>query len=356
MDLIKYRVPVEKLHWHCDPAIFDFDCTKDLAPLREFVGQERARRAIEFGLSMDHDGYNIYVAGLTGTGKTSMVKTYIMKLIEKRRLAQQVQPPYDWCYLHNFADPDRPQILSLLQGKGKTFRDQINSLLDRLKEELARAFSSEEYKTERKKTVEESQAQQQQLFDELAEEAQRQGFLLQLTPAGPILAPLAEGKPLTQAEYISLDEPKRKELEAHRDALLKKLQVALEKARELESKTVEKLQSRDKAVADFAISRLFDSLRKEYQDSAQIVQYLADLKAYTLENPEMFKNKEEQAQASVFGIPASYIMGGRDPFLPFKINVFVDNSTTKGAPVIVEPNPNYSNLFGKTERRRRGGP
>jgi Cdc6-like AAA superfamily ATPase len=99
MDIAKYEVATDELRWQCDPAVFDFDCTKDLAPLAEFIGQDRAIRAIEFGLSMNRDGYNIYVAGLTGTGKTSAVKTYIKKLIEKRQAAEQVYRLEDWCYL-----------------------------------------------------------------------------------------------------------------------------------------------------------------------------------------------------------------------------------------------------------------
>ncbi|MEE9399219.1 MAG: Lon-like protease helical domain-containing protein, partial [Dehalococcoidales bacterium] len=118
MDVTKYKIPADKLRWQCDPSIFDFECTKDLAPLREFIGQDRAIRAIEFGLTMNRDGYNIYVAGLTGTGKTSVVKTYIKKLVEKKK-AQCLE---DWCYLYNFADPDRPQNVNLSQGKGKAFR------------------------------------------------------------------------------------------------------------------------------------------------------------------------------------------------------------------------------------------
>ena len=116
MDISKYEVPVDKLCWHCDPTVFDFECTKDLAPLREFIGQDRAIRAIEFGLSMDRDGYNIYVAGLTGTGKTSAVKAYIKKLVEeKERVKDSAQMVKDWCYIYNFTDPDRPEILDLTQ-------------------------------------------------------------------------------------------------------------------------------------------------------------------------------------------------------------------------------------------------
>lgn len=350
MDITKYEVPADKLSWQCDPAIFDFNHTKNLAPLREFVGQDRAIRAIEFGLSMNRDGYNIYVAGLTGTGKTSVVKTYIQKLVEKRRAEERERRLEDWCYLYNFTDPDRPQILNLPQGKGKPFRDQISNLLQKLKEELAKAFSSEQYTNQRKKTVEENQAKQQKLLEEMAEEAQRQGFQLQMTPVGPALIPMVEGKPISQAEYLALKKAARKELEKRRDDLLKKVQATLEKIRELESQTVEKLQNADKTVADFTISRLFNSLIKEYKDSDQITQYLDDLKSFTLNNLDIFKEKEEQPHPAL-GVPASQIMGGRAPFLPFQANVFVDNGSTEGPPVITEPNPNYANLFGKIERR-----
>ena len=98
----RYEVPIKLLRKECDPALFDFECTKDLAPLREFIGQDRAIGAINFGLAMNHDGYNIYVAGLTGTGKTSAVKTYLNKVIEGKKVLKQARPPLDWCYLYNF--------------------------------------------------------------------------------------------------------------------------------------------------------------------------------------------------------------------------------------------------------------
>lgn len=350
MDVAEYEVPVDKLRWRCDPTIFDFESTESLTPLKEFVGQDRAIHAIEFGLSMNIDGYNIYVAGLTGTGKTSAVKTHIKKLLDEKQALQQVKLPEDWCYLYNFTDPDRPQILNLFQGRGKVFRDQINNLLQRLKEELAKAFSSEEYKAERKRAAEGSHAKQQKLFGEVEEEAKQHGFIFQMTSMGPALIPLVEGKPIPQDDYLALDEPVRKELETRRADLLKKLQTTFERARELEREEAEKLQSSDKAVADFTVSRLFDSLIQEYKDSEKIGKYLVDLKSYILDNLEIFKEKEEQMQP-ILGVPASYIMRGRDPFLPFQVNVFVDNSETTGPPVVIEPNPNYANLVGKVERR-----
>ena len=350
MAVDKYELSADKLGWHCDPALFAFDCTKDLAPLREFVGQDRALRAIEFGLSMDRDGYNIYVAGLTGTGKTSAVKKQIDKLLEEKQISQQVQPPEDWLYIYNFDNLERPQMLNLPQGKGKVFKEQIDALLQRIREELAKAFSSEEYKAEREKAVEAGQAQQKKLFEEVDEQAQKEGFRFQITPVGPALIPVINGKPLSQTEYAELEETVRREIEKKQSELLERLQDTYEKARQLERETVQKLQSIDKAVAEFTIARLFDSLLQEYKESEKIQKYLNNLKSYTLDNLDLFKEKEEPAQ-SVLGVPASYVARGRDPFIPYQVNIFVDNSGKKGPPVIVEPNPNYSNVFGRVERR-----
>ncbi len=345
-----YEVPADKLRWRCDPALFDFECTKDLAPLREFVGQDRAIRAVEFGLSMNHIGYNIYVAGLTGTGKTSMVKTYIEKLIKEKEAREGPYHPDDWCYLYNFSDSDRPQMVNLPQGKGKVFRDQVRNLLQRLTEDLSKAFSSEEYNAQRKETVEENQGEQRRLFEQVGEEAHRQGFVLQMTSMGPALIPVAEGKPMSPSDFLALPEPQRKEIESRRAELLNKLEASLEKVRELERQTAQKLYQTDREVGEFAVAKLFADLTQEYSDSAKISQYLSDLKSYVLDNLDLFKGQREQVQPAL-GIPIEHLMRGRDPNLPFQVNVFVDNSESKGPPVISEANPNYGNMFGKIERR-----
>jgi len=348
-SISKYEVPPDKLRWECDPAIFDFDCTRELAPLGEFIGQNRAIRAIEFGLSMDRDGYNIYVAGLTGTGKTSAVKSHIKRLIGEKRNKAKNRGLRDWCYLHNFNDADRPCIVDLPGGGGRTFRDKISELLRMLKEELSKAFSSEEYKNQRKKAAEKIQAEQQKLIDAVKEETNRQGFSLQTTSLGPVLVPIVDGKPMSQEEFAALEKSVQKGLEKKRNALVQKLQTTFEKTHELERETVRKLQELDREVADYTASRLFEQLGKEYKWSEKIVSYLNDLKSFTMDNLDNFKQTEEsQAQQIIPGI----IPGPtRDPFLPFQVNVFVDNRDTSGPPVITEPNPNYANLFGKIERR-----
>ncbi len=350
MELKKYEVPVNKLRWECDPKLFDFECTKDLAPLREFIGQERATRAVEFGLNMANAGYNIYVAGLTGTGKTSMVKAYIERVIREREARGGTVTVDDWCYLYNFKEPDSPQIVSLPRGKGKAFRDVIADLLNKIRQGLGQAFSSEEYKNQRQKMVEEAQGEQQKLFGELSSEARRQGFILQMTPSGPVLIPMKENRPMEEEEYLVLEEDVRKELDSKQTELLKKLKASFETASNVQTKTVERLQKADKDIGEYTVSGLFGSLFEQYSQWPKITQYLTNLKAYILDNLELFKGTEEPINP-VFGVPVSQVMGGRNPFIPFQVNVFVDNSEAKGPPVIVESNPNFGNMFGKIERR-----
>jgi type I site-specific restriction endonuclease len=260
MELKKYEVPVDKLRWECDPKMFDFKCTSDLAPLREFIGQERATRAVEFGINMTNSGYNIYVAGLTGTGKTSMVKSYIERVIKEREAHGETFHPDDWCYVYNFKEPDSPQIVSLPQGKGKAFREEITDLLNKIRQGLGQAFSSEEYQKQRQKTTEEVQAEQQKLFEEISGDARRQGFIFQMTPAGPALIPMAGDHPMQEQEYLALDEDTRKQLNSKQAELLKKLKASFETASSVQTKAMERLQKLDKDIGEYTVSGLFGSL------------------------------------------------------------------------------------------------
>ena len=350
MEIKKYAVQVDKLRWECDPRLFEFECTKDLAPLREFVGQERATRAVEFGLNMVRSGYNIYVAGLTGTGKTSVVKAYIEKAIKERENRGETFDLDDWCYLYNFKEPDSPRIVSLPQGKGKAFREEVTSLLNKVRQGLGQAFSSEEYKNQKQKTVEEVQTKQQKLFEEISSEARRQGFILQMAPTGPVLIPIREDRPMQEQEYLALDEDTKKQLDTKQAELRKKLKASFETASNVQTKAIDRLQKVDKDIGEYTVSGLFGSLFEQYSKWPKVTQYLTDLKAYVLDNLELFKGTEEPIHP-IFGVPLSQVIGGRNPFLPFQVNVFVDNSEAKGPPVIVESNPNFGNIFGKVERR-----
>jgi predicted ATP-dependent protease len=350
MNLKKYEVPVKQLCWQCDPKQFEFECTKDLAPLREFIGQERAMKAVEFGLNMTNGGYNIYVAGLTGTGKTSIVKAYIERVIREKKARGERSELQDWCYLYNFKESDRPLIAAFPQGKGKSFQIKVTELLSSLKQDLGRTFSSDEYKNERQKTIEDGQLRQQKLFEEIGTEAHQQGFALQMTSAGPVLIPLSDNRPMSEQEYLALDDKTKSKLEERQGELRKKLRESLEKVSDIQQETSEKLGKADKDIGTYTVSRLFGNITREYKNVARAVQYLEDLKNYALDNLAIFKGTEETPNP-IFGVSVNQAMAGRNPFLPFEVNVFVDNSETQDVPVIVETNPIFGNVFGKIERR-----
>ena len=150
----KYEVSGREVCWHCNTAEFRFHCTDELAPPQGLIGQDRAMKAIQFGLEVDKPGYNLFVTGLTGTGKTSAIKSHVQAVIDERQERGVHFPIYDWCYLYNFSDPDRPQMARLVPGRAKVLRRGLEELLRTLQEEIPKVFSGEEYTAERKRLEE----------------------------------------------------------------------------------------------------------------------------------------------------------------------------------------------------------
>lgn len=350
MQTSRYEVPVEKLRWHCDPAHLKFECTKNLAPLKEFIGQDRAIGALRFGLEVKRPGYNIYVAGLSGTGKTTVVKEHIQRVIKEQADREGAYQPDDWCYIYNFADPDRPNIVRLSKGSGRLLANQMTALLQRLREDLGKVFSSEEYRTEKKRIVDEGQKRQAEIFEEVETEARSHGFILQMTPVGPMAVPVVDGKPMSQQEYMALGEEVRHTLEERRMALMKLLESSFEKAREVDRKTTEAVRQLDSRVGERSIRMLFNELLGGARKHHEVDRYLHELEKYTMDNLEIFKGGEPTTTSSS-SPGTAVVVGDKDPYLPFRVNVFIDNSETEGRPVITESNPTWGNLFGKVERR-----
>jgi len=350
MQTSRHEIPIEKLRWRCDPTQLTFKCTENLSPLKDFIGQDRAISSLRFGLEVKRPGYNIYVAGLTGTGKTTVVKEHIQRVIKEQADHEGVYQPDDWCYVYNFVDPDRPQIVRLPKGNGRQLATQTAALLQRLREDLGKVFSSDEYRTEKKRIVDEGQARQAAIFEKVETEARSHGFVLQMTPVGPMAVPVVDGKPMSQQDYMALKEDERHVLEEKRMSLMKLLEASFEKAREVDKKTTEAVHQLDLKVGERSIHVLFTELLGDLRKHPDIDHYLNQLEKYTLDNLEVFKAAEPPAQPSSNPSTPS-IPGDKDPFLPFRVNVFVDNSETDGRPVITESNPTWGNLFGRVERR-----
>jgi lon-related putative ATP-dependent protease len=344
---IDLRLAPEELRLAVDPARFRFQKTDEVAPLEEFVGQGRAIGALQFGLSVERAGYNIFVSGLTGTGRTSAIREYVRRAIERQQAAGAVRLPDDWCYLYNFRDPDRPRALRLPKGEGRRLREGLRELLENAQAFIKRAFASEEYEQQRRELIEASQRQAQRLMEEAQRQAQAAGFALRFSPMGVSLLPIIGGRPATPEELASLDPVLQRALEERQRQVSEMVNEVGERLRALEQELVRQLRELDRKVGETAVNALFQRAIEAFQQQPQVVSFLEELRAHTLANLELFRADQPPPAA----LPRASPEGQMDPFLAFRCNLFVDNGDAEGPPIVIEANPTWSNLFGRIERR-----
>ena len=345
----RWEVPIESLRRRCDPSQFAAAAACEVSTTAGFIGQERAVRAIEFGLALDRPGYNIFVTGLTGTGKTTLVRSYLERIVAERTAAELGLPSLsDWCYVYDVADADRPTALRLNAGEGQKLKAQMDGLVVALRTSLVQALGSEEYQAQRKAIVEASEAKQRAVFDEISRESLAAGFLFQVTQTGMMLVPARNGQPLSQEELAKIKPADREALIKRRAELSERVETSLEQVRALERQTAEEVGSLERRAAEFAISRPFNTLLTTWREP-EVLHYVEEIRAYTLENLALFFEQPKPEQAPEGEVP--HLGNHRDQFLAYRVNVLVDRSRAKGVPVVIETNPNWSNLFGKIERR-----
>ena len=346
IDLKKHAVPLEKLRWICPPETFQFDCITEVEPLKEFIGQERAFDSINFGLAVERAGYNLFLTGLTGTGKAATIKSRLEKFIAEREAKGIKRQPNDWCYVYNFSDTDRPRILKLAQGLGKSFSNHMENLLKTLKEEIPKTFGSEEYNKRKQDVLQEHQKKYQEAMDAMEKEAKGKNLMVQISPMGAAVVPMVEEKPMSREEFFSLKEEDRKEIESKRLEMMRKVEETYARLHDLEKEVGEKMKEIDLKAGEFAISRPFEELFRTYSEYPDVINFLKEAGEYTLTKLDLFEKAPIQPQTP--GIPA---ITQADPFMAYRVNIFVDNSSISGPPIVFEPNPHWFNMFGKIERR-----
>lgn len=334
----KYKVPVEKLKRVCHSKELDFcETTADIEPLDGFIGQERAVRAMQFGLLMKSPGYNIFVAGPPGTGKS----TYVQAVVSQA--AAGVQRSDDWCYIYNFADKDRPLAVSLPAGEGRVFKKDLEELLSDLRVTIPKAFEGGDYEIKKNAIVQSVNQKMTSYFQNIEDEAQEAGFDMKRTPNGIIFVPLKDEKPLSSEDYEKLPAQDRREMEERGRRLHKKLDEAFHTGRMLEKKSSEEIAVLEKEIAIFAAGPLMERLIEKYKSFPSIVDYLKIYLVDITSNLEIFKGA-----ASASG-QTHTPQDAADVFARYNVNLFVNNEKNGGAPVIVEPSSNYYNLLGKIE-------
>ena len=352
-ELDKYRVLWEETCWTCKTEDFNFQCTDELTPLDRFIGQDRALDAIRFGLEVDKPGYNLFVTGLTGTGKTSAIKAHLESIIEDMKRQEKSKPPCDWCYAHNFDDPDRPFALSLPAGEGKSLRSRMTYILALLREEMPKVFKSEQFEAERREMEEKGRLTTQEIMGALEQDARSQGFAVQINETGVTIFPMVENRAMSPEEYQALEEEQRKSVDEVRNQLMQQTQETMAKVREAEKESWDLIHDHERSAAEHRVADIFRPTVNAYENVPEVDHYLRHLADNVLDHLNLFKDDEavpSQTAPPMGSAPPSG-SGPGNPFLAFEINLLVDNSDVVTSPIVVEPNPNWGNLFGRIERR-----
>ena len=326
------------------------DTTENLKPLEGIIGQKRAVSALLFGLDIRERGFNIYVAGPPGMGKMTAVKSFLEELASRKEI------PPDWCYVNNFDDSYKPRVVKLPAGRGRQIQQDMKSLIQHIQREIPNAFESEEYGARRDEIAKAPDSQRSEVLERLNTQANEAGFTIEATTFGIIMIPMLGGRPLSEAELAALPVAAREDFQRKRDLLQEELKSSLKQVRGIEREAHKKMEELDRKVALYIVGGLIDDLEEKYHDLPEIVEYLKAVQKDILENIKIFKSGQSGPAAQALeglSLPAPWLQ--EMPFRRYQVNVLVDNSRLGGAPVVVELNPSYNNLFGRIEKETQLG-
>ncbi|MBA7479442.1 hypothetical protein ES707_14876 [subsurface metagenome] len=344
MKLKHEELSFEQLKRSYDLKGFTCETTETVPQIKGMIGQDRAIRAIEFGLNIDSPGYNIYVAGLSDTGRTSTVERIL------RELAAKKEPPNDWCYVYNFQDSDQPRRIGLSPGKGRQWQKEMKDLIGSLRTEIPKAFETKDYKERSSKISETYEDQKRQLLSDTEKKVRERGFQIKRTPLGFAPVPLkSDGQPFSEKEFQKLGLEERKRIEENMKSVQKEIKQTFEQFTLLDRKSKNQLTKFNKDMALFVVGYRIDNLKVQYKDYPEVLHHLDEVKDDLVENVDDFLRAQEEPSFLGVKIPT----GGS--FMKYEVNVVVDNSHIKGAPVIMETNPTYSNMFGRVEKKAQLG-
>ncbi|HHY99658.1 MAG TPA: AAA family ATPase [Tissierellia bacterium] len=360
IDMEKYRVPADKLKKTCSICTDLNFCktSKDVTLLEGVIGQDRAVKSMEFGLSMEAPGYNIFVLGPQGTGKTTYSQTVVSKVASRRKV------PDDWCYINNFSEWDKPLAISLPAGRGKVFQKDMEKLIANLVVYIPKAFEGSNFQQQKDDIIQKTNKQMTEILRDIDKIAKNAGFAIQ--QAGPriLLIPLIEGRQMTQEEFNNLSEEEREKIDEKRNQTAKEIDEKIRDGQMVQRLAEEKAAEIQKQAALEAAAPFMEQLKEKYRDFRQIVDYLDKVLKDVAENHEIFSSvrhsldeniitklqdgSDSLEEENIFEKTAS-VKDLKDPFTRYKVNLFINNENTKGAPVITENSPYYYNLFGKIE-------
>lgn len=351
LNIDKYKVDVENLK--CNQCLDDikFNTTEEITPVREIIGQDRAVQSIEFGLKMKQKGYNIYVAGASGIGRTSYTKSLIVKNIKRNENLK------DWLYVNNFKNPNEPIALSFDAGNGKIFKKDIDDIIEKLKYEIPKIFNSKEYEYHCRILMSDLENNIQNVIEELNEFAKPREFKFQVTERGLMSVPVKEDGALMQEEELGKLTPS--EIKNLRERGLKLNQDSkeyIDKIKMYEDEYKSKSEDLDRNVGRSLVGFYGQYLLSKYGESKKVEKYINDLCNDIVNNISKFKPEPEQNQQNTMALLGIMTNKNDTKFInKYKVNLFIDNSDCDECKIIEENNPTYYNLTGSIEYKNEMG-
>ncbi len=338
----KNELKYNQLKDYCNPKIFKFDDTSSLNSITTGIGQERGIKALEFGLSVDVKGYNLYLEGPDGVGKTMYTKNYLDKISKKKKV------PSDWCYIYNFDNPNEPIAVSLSAGHGKEFKEDMEQFITDIKADINKTFSNEDFEKEKTLIKQEFEQKRSLLLENLNKESMKYGFQVKAAQNGIYMMPVIDGKTIEEEEFDKLDEEVKKEFEDKSSIVQEQIISAISEIKAIEKESDKKIQEWQSNVALLTINVHINYIKSKYKRNKIINKFLDNVKKDILKNVSLFIEQPTPATNAPTPQPMPR-QEPKQPWLNYRVNLFIDNSETDGAPVIMDSNYSYHNLFGKLE-------
>ena len=319
--------------------LFHFDTTEELTPIQGGIGQDRGIKALEFGLQVDVKGYNIFIEGPSGVGKTMYTKNYLNKIAPKKKV------PSDWCYIYNFENPNEPIAVELPAGQGKEFKAAMDGFIKEIRKDIKNTFNNDDFEKEKALIKQEFETKRSKLLEQLNEDASKYNFQVKTAQNGIYMMPVVNGKVVQEEEFDKLADEVKKEYEEKSVYVQEQIMNAISQIKEIERQSDKKISEWQSNVALLTVNVHINYLKSKYKRNKKINKFLNDVKQDVLKNVPTFLEDETKHANQ----PQNPMQKKPDPCLNYRVNLFIDNSQLEGAPVIMDSNYSYHNIFGSLE-------
>lgn len=305
--------------------------------IEELIDQHRAEEALKLGLGIKASGFNIYVSGEEGTGKLTAVQLFLEAVFKNSTT------PNDWCYVHNFTDPYRPSTLKIPPGKAKELKKDMKTFVGEAMLSLIKVFESEQYAEKRQEIKDKYDAQQSDLTLEINKKAADLSLMIRQTPWELYTVPLKDGSPISDEDFDRLSVEQKQTIQDKQTRFSDEIDATLKRQRKLEKDAANEFVKLENEVATFAINQLIVEVKSKYIQFDDVVRYMDALRDDILTNLTdfMLSHKDKLGGA---------VAKGNDYLKRYEVNILVDNTERQGVPIVIERNPNYTNLIGAVEK------